>query len=364
MRIFIDGRCINPHYPGIGRYTRNLVRALPLISCDDVILLSNGPFLEEMGPSIRQRWVGAAVRSLAEQWTIPRAVRTPAPALYHAPYFVHPYLTPVPSVVTIHDVIPVRPRTFLPSRRARIAYEIAVRLALASSRRVVTPSSSTRRDLIARYRVSPDRVAVTPYGVDRHFAPCPESEIRRVRERYGLSQEYVLYVGVNKPHKNLERLIEAFTPLVDQRPEQLVLAGPENPRSPDLRGIAQRNGLGDRVAVLGRVDEEDLAGLYAGATLFVFPSLHEGFGLPAIEAMACGTPVACSNIASLLEVTAGAALCFDPTDVGAMTAALIQALEDRALREHLRQRGLARAAQLTWLDTARATLEVYREVVA
>jgi alpha-1,3-rhamnosyl/mannosyltransferase len=237
-----------------------------------------------------------------------------------------------------------------------------MRMTLVRARRIITPSCSTRRDLVGCYRVRPERIAVVPYAPDPCFQPATAAEVARVRERYGLSEDYLLYVGINKPHKNLRRLVEAYARCVGSRPERLVLAGPEDLRYFDVREAVRRHGLGHRVSILGWVDEADLPALYTGAVFCVLPSLYEGFGLPVLEAMGCGTPVLCSATSALLEVAGEAALTFDPYNPGTMADAMLKALEDRDLRETLRRRGFARARGRTWADTARATWEVYRGV--
>ncbi|HXH13635.1 MAG TPA: glycosyltransferase family 1 protein [Alphaproteobacteria bacterium] len=363
MRIVVDARCIQPHFPGLGRYTLNLIRALPSVSSDEIVAVTEQVQPDVLTLGVTRLTVRAPVRSLREQWAIPRAVRHLAATIYHAPYYFRPYFVPAPSVVTVSDVIPALLPMALPSRPARLAYEIAMRLTLAGARRILTLSGCVRRDLIRHYRIRPERVAVTPAGLDPSFRPPTRSAIALVRERYGLQEDYLLYVGINKPHKNLRRLVDAYARFASARPERLVLAGPEDARYSDVRQAIARHHLGHRVSILGPVDEPDLPALYAGAVLFVFPSLYEGFGLPVLEAMGCGTPVACSVTGALPEVAGAAALTFDPFNSAAIADAIVRVLEDRGLRDDLRHRGLARAREYTWAATAEATLQVYREAL-
>jgi alpha-1,3-rhamnosyl/mannosyltransferase len=278
-------------------------------------------------------------------------------------------------VVTIYDVISARYPGYLPSWRARLGFELTTRLALATSAHVLTLSEASRRDLVTLYRVRPDRVSATLLAADDRFRPQPAVAVAAVRHKYGLLPDYVLYLGINKPHKNLLTLVDAWnvvrgpwsvvsgqrSAVSGQRSAvSLVLAGREDPRYPEVRRRVKELGLEESVRFLGDVAEADLPALYTSATVFVFPSLYEGFGLPVLEAMACGAPVVCSNTSSLPEVAGDAALQVPPTDVAAWVEAISRVLTDDALRRDLAARSLARAARFSWQQTARETLEVYR----
>ena len=207
---------------------------------------------------------------------------------------------------------------------------------------------------------------MTHLGVDARFFPRPEAEVAEVAARLGLGRPYVLYLASNKPHKNLVRLLQAWSLVAADRsiePCQLVIAGHWDARFPEAREAARRLGLMERVQFAGEVEERDLPAAYSGARLFVFPSLYEGFGLPVLEAMACGAPVICSNTSSLPEVAGDAAVQVDPLDVQGLAAAMARALADETVRAGLRERGLLRAAEFTWERTARATLAVYRSAL-
>jgi alpha-1,3-rhamnosyl/mannosyltransferase len=226
---------------------------------------------------------------------------------------------------------------------------------------VIAVSAATRADLLRHFRVPAERVVVIPEAVDAEFRPRPMEEVQAVRQRYHLPEHYLLYLGINKQHKNLVRLVEAYARLEPGVPA-LVLAGREDPRYPQARQRAAELGLAERVRFPGDIANADLPALYSGAMLFVFPSLYEGFGLPPLEAMACGTPVACSQASSLPEVVGEATLRFDPYDVEAIAQGLRQAVQDEPLRKHLGEAGVARAAQFTWERAARETMRVYDEV--
>jgi len=365
MRIVLDVRTISDHFPGIGRYTYHLAAALRACLGDNELVLLHNPAQENTrydvaalaeAPGVRLAETAARPFGANEQLRLPGQVRGLAPGVSHYPYYILPYLAPRPQVVTIHDVIPLRfPQYF--GLRQRILYRLTTMLALASAARVICVSTATRDDVLARFRVRPDKVIVVPEGVAPQFRPCAPDEVARVRARYGLPERYVLYLGINKPHKNLPLLIDAYARL--ENPPPLVLAGREDPRYPQARQRAELLGLRERVLFPEAIADEDLPGVYSGALVFAFVSLYEGFGLPPLEAMACGVPVVCSTTPALQEVAGEAAVSVDPGDRDAVAGALERVLADDALRTDLRARGLARAAEFTWDRAAVDTMMVY-----
>jgi len=279
--------------------------------------------------------------------------------VFHSTYYIKPYHLPVPSVLTYYDIIGLIYPSSLPSAGARLMFRFLSRLALASADRVVLLSESARRDAMRHFGVPKHKTTVVYPAADPHFAPQPAHAVDRTRERYGLAGPYALYLGINKPHKNVPFLVEAWA---KARPDaSLVIAGREDPRYPQARERAQALGIVDRVRFLGDVAEDDLPALYSGAALFAFPSLYEGFGLPVLEALACGTPVLSSNAASLPEVAGNAGVLLPPTDAAAWSDALADLMTSPARLAEMRDRGLARAASFTWARAARETRAVYRE---
>jgi alpha-1,3-rhamnosyl/mannosyltransferase len=228
---------------------------------------------------------------------------------------------------------------------------------------VLTASQAVALDLQSVLHIPAERVVVILAAAERSFEPQTPAQIDAVRARLGLPEHYVLSVGTNKPHKNLVRLVEAWARIQPQ-PFSLVLAGLWDVRYPESRQRVAALGLERAVRFLGPVPEADLPALYSGAALVVLPSEREGFGLPAIEAMACGTPVACANVPSVCEVVRDAAALFDPRNVDAIAAVLAEVLADRAGRADLAERGRRRSAELSWEDCARATLAAYRRALA
>jgi alpha-1,3-rhamnosyl/mannosyltransferase len=379
MRIAIDGRVINPHFPGIGRYVYHLVDALATESPDLEIVLLHDParFDQRFSLSALARHEGVrpvavpvGTFSPATQWKLPTAIRSTRADVYHATYWVTPYRPRVPTALSLYDVIGLRmPDAVPPVRRCALA--VALRLAVRSADVILTLSESSKADLVAAGLATADRVVVTHLGVDERFRPPGPDEVADLRGRLDLPETYVLYVGINKPHKNLSTLIEAWARLCDEGESAspvhdsdaaLVIAGPWDERYEEPREQAAAMSAERRVVFAGQVDEADLPALYGGATVFAFPSRVEGFGLPPLEAMACGTPVVASNATSLPEVIGDAGRLVDPNDVERWTEALRSLLENRETAEELARRGLERAARFTWQRTARGTLEAYQAI--
>jgi alpha-1,3-rhamnosyl/mannosyltransferase len=365
----LDARTVTPHFPGIGRYAANLAPALAAqLDADERLLILHAPeaaarLAAAAGPQVRLLPTPLSPFGFRQQWAMPRLLRSLEQAhVYHSTYYLMPYSLRLPTVLTFYDLIPLQhPETV--SRRARLLFQLTMSMALSTARHVVSISEAARRDLLARFKLPPERVTTTPLAADARFRPQPAAEIARVRAAYDLPDEMVLFVGINKPHKNLPRLIEAFGRLLAQGSSaSLVLAGPWDERYPEAKTAVAALSAGERVRLLGPVADADLPALYAAATFFVLPSQYEGFGLPVLEAMACGAAVACSNTSSLPEIAGDAALTFDPFDVDAIAAALGQLLGDNELRARLAQAGTEQAARFSWEKTAAATLAVYRQV--
>ncbi|MBN1570158.1 MAG: glycosyltransferase family 4 protein [Acidobacteria bacterium] len=366
MRIAIDVRTISDHFPGIGRYTYSLVCLLARqIDRDELVLLANpAPAnsrfnMQAAAAGSKVSIVHTAARpfSLREQVRLPFELKALKSEVTHFPYSVFPFAAPHPIVVSIHDIIPLRlPQYF--SLRHRILYRVSLYLALRSAGSVICLSNATLSDLNSVFRADSSRIYVVPAGIGEPFHPCSDDEVERVRAQYGLSAPYILYAGSNKPHKNLVSLIDAYARL--RKAPLLALAGEEDPRYTEVRRRVEALGLTGRVRFLEAVSEQDLPGLYSGALIFIFPSLYEGFGFPPLEAMACGLPVACSDIPSLRETSGGAALLFDPEKPDSIADAIERLLDDDRLRSDLRSRGLRRSAELSWDRAAQQTLEIYR----
>jgi glycosyltransferase involved in cell wall biosynthesis len=367
MRVAIDARKLRDF--GIGTYTRNLLRHLARLDCDtEYVLLCHPADLgvaAQLGRNFRGVLEAAPNYSLREQIHVPWVLRRERPDVFHSPHYVLPTATRCASVVTIHDCIHLMFPQYLPGRAAYAYARAAMWSAARRSHRILTVSEASKRDIMRFFNVPADKVVVVYNAIDERFRTVPaEEDIERVRERYQLHSGFVLYVGNIKPHKNLVRLIEAFDQLRQRGFDdmKLLIIGDEISKLPALRRAVHTHKLHKHVRFLGYLPDETLAVLYRLAAVFVFPSLYEGFGLPPLEAMACGTPVVTSNVSSLPEVTGDAAVLVDPYDVESIVAGIERVLTDPDLRERLKARGIARAREFSWEQSVARTRELYLEV--
>lgn len=373
----LDARTATPHFPGIGRYVANLAAALPDQLRGEERLTLLAPPGPAMSPALRdlaaarqdvRAWltVEHSPFGLAQQWALPRLLRQQrgrAPhdrALYHSTYYLMPYRPGLPTVVTIYDLIAMtQPATV--SWRARLLFRVTTRLALAAAAQVIAISAATGRDLQTHFGVDSRRITTIPLAPAAHFRPPSPTALTQVRAAYQLPPSFYLYVGINKPHKNLVRLVEAYARLEASAPP-LLIGGAWDARYPDAQRRAAALGLGERVRFLGPIPDADLPALYGACTLFVYPSLYEGFGLPVIEAMACGAAVACSHAPGLEDAAGDAALRFDPTDGDALTAALREGGTRPEVTAALAARGIAHARRFSWARVAAETVAIYRDL--
>jgi glycosyltransferase involved in cell wall biosynthesis len=369
MRIAIDIRKYQDF--GIGTYVRNLVEWLARLDRESEYVLVCRPQdcerVEQLGPNFRPIPDRSGNYSLAEQVTVPLDLVRARADLFHAPHYVLPALTPCRSIVTIHDCIHLMFPEYLPSKLAQLYAKVCFRVATTRSARVLTVSDASKRDILRFFPIPPEKVDVIYNAIDDRFSEPPDPvQLDRVRERYQLHDRFLLYSGNVKPHKNLERLIDAFARLRSNGADdiKLLITGSEISRHATIRRAVHRYNLHKHVRFLGFLTAETLATLYHLADAFVFPSLYEGFGLPPLEAMASGTPVLTSNVSSLPEVVDDAALLVDPRDPEAIAEGMHQILFHEPTRERLVARGRIRAASFSWKTSVERVLRIYREVSA
>jgi glycosyltransferase involved in cell wall biosynthesis len=334
----------------------------------DYVLFSNRDMRPSWRPLAHERLYSDRffpVRAAWMQAVLPGTLRRERPDICHFPNYLAPLASNCPYVVTIHDmtlyITPhyhrfkklVLDRTLLP----HVAHRAEA---------IVTVSKSARDDIVRYLKVPKHKVHVIMNAVGTHFEPVTDqAKLLSIRARYGLDVPYILYVGTIEPRKNLTRLLQAFADLKRARmPHKLVMVGQRGWQCEPIYAEVEKQGLQHDVIFTGYVPFEDLPALYTGAESMAFPSLYEGFGLPVLEAMACGTPVVTSTSSSLSEVADGAALLIDPYSVDELASALQSIHNDPGLAGELRQRGRARAAQFTWEKAAHATLSLYEDVVA
>lgn len=376
MNIALDTRWIFREISGIGMYTRELLQALLGRDRENqYVLLFNDPVVREqvMGlDAVRQAGNARAVDvpwglfQPAGQWGMGRVLRRESIDLYHSTN----YMIPLPAfpagrpgrircAITIHDLIPlIFPDHAPQSKKARFypLFKWILRQAARRTDLVITVSESSRQDIIERLGL-PERehakVVVTPEGVGNQYRPG--DPVQR-------QPNTLLYVGRFDPYKNVTGLVEAFARTVKEVPTaHLRIIGPPDPRYPEPRERARALGIDDHITWQGYVESDELVRAYQQTAAMVLPSTYEGFGLTVLEAMACATPVICSNVSSLPEVAGDAALLVDPKDPAALAGAMTSVLTDPVTADRLREQGLARAAGFTWTRCAEATLAAYRQ---
>ncbi len=291
----------------------------------------------------------------------------PNVGLFHATDNLLPCLKKTHSVLTVYDLaFRFYPETFTTLNRWFQLLTMGTFLYRAHA--VIAISQNTKRDVAQLYGVDESKITVVYGGVNSRFQPASISEIEHVRTRYHLPERYILFVGSIEPRKNLKALLAAFSAIKQQREAidsiKLVIAGKRGWLYADFFQQLRTSGLENEIILPGFIADEDLPALYSAADVFVFPSWYEGFGLPVLEAMACGTPVVCSNVSSLPEVAGEAALMVAPNDVRGFCEAITRTLTDAVLRQELIGRGFRQAARFTWEKTAQQTLAVYEQVTA
>lgn len=364
------------YYPLAGGTTRYIVELVKHLSCVDGVDLQ--PFSLHRPEVIAQ---AVRERHLISAESIPSAVPRPLQyLLWHALGWSGPTKSVMEAADVVHTpVLMVPPRRRRPlvvtaldlsflcfpqyhTLRTRLVAQSGLRRAAREADAFIAISEHTAQDLVQIGRVNRERIAVVPLAADERFVPATEAVCAEVQERYGIDAPYALYVGTLEPRKNLVTLLQAFAGLGEEG-VKLVLVGKKGWMYEEIFAALTRLELADRVIVPGFVANEDLPALYSGASVFVYPSHYEGFGLPVLEAMQCGAPVVTTNASSLPEVAGDAALMVSPDDVAGLTAMLKRALCEPGLREDMRGKGFEQAARFSWRKTAEMTAEVYRQVL-
>ena len=372
MHIAIDAHSVGAQLAGNETYAVNLIEALAEIDQSNQYTLyvtkqSAVDRFANRWPNFRVKRTLPHTPLLRIPLTLSLELRRNRVDVLHVQYTAPPR-TPCALVATIHDLsFEHLPDTF--NRRSRAQLRLTVRRTARKATQILTLSEFSRADIIETYAIDPDRVSVTPPAAPSGFAPVTNAtELRKIRTSYGIERDYILALGSIQPRKNLVRLINAYGTLRRDRPDrdlpQLVLAGKRGWLEAETIRAAEHSGVRRDIMFIGYVPDADLPALYSSAMCFAYPSYFEGFGLPVLEAMQCGTPVIAGNRTSLPEVTGSAAVLVDPFDESAIAQGLLELIEHRDLRDQLHVKGLERAARFSWMTTAQRTLQAYEVAAA
>ena len=375
MTIGIDARFFGPKNKGLGRYTQKLIEALEEIDQENqyVVFLRRENFDDYQPRQKNFKKILADYRwySLAEQIFLPLKICRQKVDLMHFPHFNAPIFYFGKFVMTIHDLILRHFKTRRASTLGPIkywfknmVYKIVIWLAIKRAKKIIAVSRYVKDDIVKCFRVRPEKITVIYEGAANRNFQFPISNFQLILNKYKINKPYLLYIGNAYPHKNLERLMKAFEILIEKYKKdlQLVLAGGDDYFYQRLRRDAENysTDVFARMVFAGFIDDKELAGLYRGASIYVFPSLCEGFGLPPLEAMGCGAPVISSSYTCLPEILGQAALYFNPANPEDMAEKANQVLEDENLRQNLIHRGFEQIKKYSWRKMGRETLEVYK----
>lgn len=355
---------------GVGYYTQHLLTHLLQVDREnEYILLSNRAFQNGLASLDRARFSDQyrfPVRSIWMQLFLPLALRDDPPDICHFTNFIAPVAAPSPFIITIHDMtLSLFPQFH--SLRNHIVTRSLLPVVARKAKAIIAVSDSARRDIVRLLKVPEAKVRVIYEAAAPVFRPLLNEDLRPIIDRYHLDPawQYILYVGTIEPRKNLVRLIDAFYQIRREGlPARLLIVGNRGLKAKDVFRQVKKLGLEDEVQFAGYVPLDDLVGLYNLSHVLAFPSIYEGFGLPVIEAMACGLPVVTSRSSSLLEIVDGTGLTVDPMSTEEIAAAIRCVLVDQDLALRLHEHGIRRASDFSWDRTAKATLAVYREVAS
>ena len=374
VRIAYDARYINDRYHGIGRVAFELLEAMVSMNSDYTFVVFRSSLKEsrfdwstvEGRPNVEIKMGPGPLYWPHEHVLWPFILRKNRIAVFHSPYFMVPILKSPCSISTVYDLCLEQYPWIMRRRWELPIYKTLMKICTKKAYRIIVPTAATRDDLSSYYNVPLDIIEVIPEGVSPGFGVLNErGHLDSIRRRYDLDGPFILSVGARRPHKNLGRLVRAFARILNDVDHNLVFVGPEDPRCTDeAKECAVELKITDRVRFLGWVPEPELPAFYNLADLVVIPSLIEGFGLPVLEAMACGTPLVGSTCGAVSQVVGDAGILVDPYDVDCMAIAIGKILKDRELHSETVRKGFERASGFTWEKAAQATMKLYESALS
>lgn len=368
MKIGIDCRIYSSKFTGIGRYVFELTERLSkLDDNNEYYLFFNNPEFKKYNPPnsrFHKILADAPIYSLREQFHFNKVLKKYKLDLMHFTHFNAPVFYKGPSIVTIHDLT----LSFYPGKKkksiiSRIGYMLTLRTAVRKAKKVITISKNSKNDLTELTGVDKDKIELIYQGVSDEFKQIHDNlRIKKTLEKYHVTKPFFLYTGVWRYHKNIPNMIQAFKKVREFSGDdiKLIITGKEDPYYPEVKKLPKKLNVEKDVIFTGLVDENELIDLYNAASIYIFPSFYEGFGLPPLEAMACGTPVASSDTSCMPEICGkGNAVFFDPNDFNDMAQNIHALYKDKSLQEDLVRRGLARADEFSWQTMAELTHNLY-----
>lgn len=375
MRIGIDARTINK-YPGVGRYALNLVKHLAKIDNEnEYVIFKNNLCSEKLTDksNFKEIVVDEPLLSFKTLFSFHKTVMKEKIDFLHCTYHLSPLSNDIKKIVTVHDLMDIvfeghfSHQPFLIEQGLKYYFKFATPRTILGADELIVMSEYTKMEILKYFPiVKSDKITVIPLGAEEYFKPANEEDKNKLRIKYNLPNEFLLFVGNTKKYKNVDMLIDAYGEYcknVFGEPFALIIAGMKNVAGDKLNKIIAEMGLENKIKFIGTIDENELPILYSAAKWFIFPSLYEGFGFPPLEAMSCGTPVICSNAASLPEVVGDAGIYFDPRKPEELTKILLDSINDENLRSDLIRKALSQAKKFSCEKTAKETLEVYKNIL-
>lgn len=362
-KVIIDGRIITPELTGIGRYTYEIIKNCSELGIDFIVLVNKKDILEKMFENIKDIQMvemKSKFLSITEQFELPLILNRYADknVIFHSPSFASSPFIKIPMIMTIHDLNHIRFPQFY-SRVHKYYYEYIVKKSAIKSKKILTVSKFSKEEIVSWLKCNDEKIDVTYNGVDNKYNVINDKEyLNNIKLKYKLPNNFILYIGNQKLHKNIETLIKAIK---NVSPDYyLVINGKENER---LMKVAKSFGVSDRILFIGFVDEDDLPSIYNLATVFVYPSMYEGFGLPILEAMACGCPVLAANTSSLIEVCNNDDILFECMDYKNLSDKINELILNSNKRNKNILNGIEQSKLFSWENTAKQTVDIYNSVI-